>query len=115
MLTKAIEMVLPLQFNELTQRIENDGEPIDGEFLGTLYLQLAELHQLEITKNRAADAAMLVARRNSYHPVRDYLNGLITRLADEDWDNIAAKCFGTASADDNKHLQRQLVGLVAES
>ena len=113
MLTKAIEMVLPLRFNELTQRIENDGEPIDGEFLGTLYLQLAELHQLEITKNRAADAAMLVARRNSYHPVRDYLNGLITRLADEDWDNIAAKCFGKASADDNKHLQRQLVGLVA--
>ena len=39
-LTKLIDLTLPLKFNQLTQRIENDGEPIDGDFLGTLYIQL---------------------------------------------------------------------------
>ena len=115
MLTKAIEIALPLRFNELTQRIENDGEPIDGDFLGTLYLQLAELHQLEISKDRAADAAMLVARRNSYHPVRDYLNGLKAQLNPTQWDEIAFECFGITDPQAQIHLQRQLIGLVARA
>ena len=34
-LTKFIALVLPLKFNQLTQRIENDREAIDGDFFGT--------------------------------------------------------------------------------
>ena len=57
-LTKLIDLTLPLKFNQLTQRIENDGEPIDGDFLGTLYIQLAEQFSVEVNKVRAQDAAM---------------------------------------------------------
>lgn len=114
-LTKAVELVLPLRFNLLTQRIENDGEPIDGDFLGTLYLQLAELHQLDINKDRAADAALVVARRNSYHPVRDYLNSGLPQLHPLDWDEIAFKCFGVSDQWSQLLLKRQLIGLVARA
>lgn len=114
-LTKVVELVMPLRFNLLTQRIENDGEPIDGDFLGTLYLHLAEQHQLSISKDRAADAALLVARRNSYHPVRDYLNSGLPQLHPLDWDEIAFKCFGVSDQSCQLHLQRQLIGLVARA
>lgn len=114
-LTKAIEIILPLRWNLLTQRIENDGEAVDGDFLGTLYLQLAELHQIEVAKERAADAATLVARRNAYHPVRDYLDGLSTELATVDWEQIAACCFNNPDPWAQTLLQRQLIGLVARA
>ena len=114
-LTKALALVLPLKFNLLTQRIENDGTAIDGDFLGTLYLQLAEFHKLEVNKDRAADAAMVVARRNAYHPVRDYLNSGLPQLHPIDWDEIAFKAFNVSDPWAQIHLQRQLVGLVARA
>ena len=114
-LTQAIAIVLPLRFNELTQRIENDGKEIDGDFLNTLYLQLAEIHQLEINSKRAADAALVVARRNSYHPVRDYLNSGLPTLDPIDWEQLAACCFSTPEPWAQVHLQRQLIGLVARA
>ncbi len=112
-LVDAIGIVLPLRFNQLTQRIENEGRSVDGDFLSTLYLQLAELHLLEVSKDRAADAATVVARRNAYHPVRDYLNGLDTALRPEEWAKIATMCLGTLCPWAQIHLQRQLIGLVA--
>jgi len=112
-LVDAISLVLPVRFNQLTQRIENEGQPVDGDFLGTLYLQLAELHFLEVSKDRAADAATVVARRNAYHPVRDYLNTLDSRLRPDEWAQIAALCLGTTCPWAQIHLQRQLIGLVA--
>ena len=114
-LTAALALVLPLRFNELTQRIENDGKTIDGDFLGTLYLQLAELHHLEVNKDRAADAAMVIARRNGFHPVRDYLNQLTTTLDPVDWQEIAQRCFGITDPWAQLHLRRQLIGLVARA
>ena len=114
-LTQAIDIVLPLRFNELTQRIENDGKEVDGDFLNTLYLQLAELHQLEINSKRAADAALVVARRNAYHPVRDYLNSGLPKLEEVDWQQIAACCLNTPEPWAQVHLQRQLIGLVARA
>ena len=114
-LTKVIELAVPLKYNELTQRIENAGIPVDGDFLGTLYLQLAENHQVEINKEKASDAALVVARRNCYHPVRDYLLGLEDELQIEDWNCIAEKCLGTNDPWAQIHLQRQLIGLVARA
>ena len=75
-LTQVIGECIPLQYNELTNRIENAGKEIDGDFLGTLYLQLAELHHIKVSKTQATDAAVLAARRHSFHPVQDFLKGL---------------------------------------
>lgn len=114
-LTQLISMALPLRFNLLTQRIENDGEPIDGDFLGTLYMQLAERFQVEVAKDRACDAAMLQARRNAFHPVRNYLSGIGTRLDPEQWESIANHIFGLTDPIASLHLRRQLIGLVARA
>ena len=106
---------MPLRFNELTQRIENDGKEVDGDFLDTFYLQLAELHQLEINSKRAADAALVVARRNACNPVREYLNSGLPKLEEVDWQQIAAYCLNTPEPWAQVHLQRQLIGLVARA
>ncbi len=116
-LTQVLGLILPLRYNLLTGRIEHNGQAIHGDFLGGLYLELAEEHQLDVTKDRAIDAAIRVARKNAYHPVRDYLNSITATLASEDWAAIDLRCFGredhTGMA--GLHLQRQLIGLVARA
>jgi hypothetical protein len=117
LLTRAVALVLPLRKNLLTNRIELDGEPIHGDYLNGLYLQLAEDQQLEVAKERAIDAAVRVARQNAYHPVQDYLNGLTDQLTPEEWAGIDLRCFGAEdpSGWGAVHLQRQLIGLVARA
>lgn len=115
LLPKVLALAVPLRFNQLTQRIENDGQPIDGDFLGTLYLQLAERFQIEVAKDRACDAAILQARRSAFHPVRDYLSSGLPTLDPMDWVQIAACCFSTPDPMAQIHLQRQLIGLVARA
>ena len=110
-----ISEVLPVRFNLLTRRIEQDGVPIGGDFLNTLHLRLAEECKLNVTKDNAADAAIVVAERNAYHPVRDYLNSLRDPLSVNDWSELADRCFGVGEAAATQHLQRQLIGLVARA
>ena len=120
LLTQVIETLVPLQYNELTSRIENDGHSVDGDFLGTLYLQLAERYSIDVQKERAADAALLASRRHSYHPVRLYLQDLearAVRLSPEDWAALDARIFGSeeSSGWGIVHLQRQLIAAVARA
>lgn len=115
MLTKVLQLTLPLRFNLLTQRIENAGQAIDGDFLGTLYIQLAEKFQIEAAKDRVIDAATLLARRHAYHPVREYLNGLQCQLHPQQWEEIAYECFGVSTPSAQMHLQRALIGCVARA
>jgi hypothetical protein len=114
-LTQAVALVLPLRYNLLTNRIERAGEAIHGDYLGGLYLELAENHGLELAKDRGVDAAIRVARQNAYHPVRDYLNGITDQLTPEEWASLDLHCFGgeDPSGWGVIHLQRQLIGLVA--
>ena len=114
-LTKVLQLTLPLHFNLLTPRIENAGQAIDGDFLGTLYIQLAEKFQIEAAKERVIDAAILLARRNSYHPVREYLNGICCQLQTHQWEEIAYECFGVSTPSAQMHLQRALIGCVARA
>jgi len=120
LLTQVVEAVVPLRFNQLTNRIENDGQPVDGDFLGTLYLQLAERYAIDVQKERAADAALLVSRRSAFHPVRLYLQDLESRsicLPAEDWAALDARVFGSEVSGGwgIVHLQRQLIAAVARA
>lgn len=120
LLTQVVEAVVPLRFNQLTNRIENDGQPVDGDFLGTLYLQLAERYAIDVQKERAADAALLVSRRRTFHPVRLYLQDLESRsicLPAEDWATLDARVFGgeVSGGWGIVHLQRQLIAAVARA
>ena len=116
-LARVIGECIPLQYNELTNRIENAGKEIDGDFLGTLYLQLAELHHIKVSKTQATDAAVLAARRHSFHPVQDFLKGLKEeeQLAKGFWESLAFYCFGVENSESTRDLQRQLLGLVARA
>jgi hypothetical protein len=116
-LTQAVGLVLPLRYNLLSNRIECNGEPIHGDYLSGLYLELAEDHAIDVAKERAIDAAMRVARQNAYHPVRDYLNGITDQLTPEEWASLDLHCFGSEdlSGWGVIHLQRQLIGLVARA
>ena len=110
-----ISEILPVRFNLLTRRIELDGEPIGGDFLNTLHLRLAEEFKLNVSKDNAADAAIVVAERNAYHPVRDYLKSLRDPLPASDWSALADRCFDVSEEAATLHLQRQLIGLVARA
>ena len=112
---ETIGQLLPLRFNLLTKRIENNKIPIDGDFLTTLHLQLAEQYKIHISRDLASDAALLIAKRNSYHPVKSYLEKINTSLKDDEWSTISSYCFGCRDSMSNLHLQRQLIGLVARA
>jgi len=116
-LVPAVSLLLQLRYNLLANRIEHNGEPIHSDFLGGLYLELAEKHGLEVAKDRAIDAAMRVARQNAFHPVRDYLDGITVELSPEEWASIDVHCFGSEDPGGLSavHLQRQLIGLVARA
>jgi hypothetical protein len=116
-LTQALGLILPVRYNLLANRIEHNGEPIHGDYLSGLYLELAEQHQMEVAKDRAIDAAIRVARQNAFHPVQDYLTGITEQLSTEEWASIDVHCFGghDPSGWAAKHLQRQLIGLVARA
>lgn len=110
-----LQGVLPLQYNLLTHRLELHGQPIDGDFLGSLHLHLAEEFLMDVNKQDAIDAAIVVAKRQSFHPVRNYLNSLYTGLPTHEWDQLAWHCFGLDDSNATLHLQRQLIGLVARA
>lgn len=114
-ITPAIQAVLPLRFNNLTKLIELNGTPIDSSFLQTLYLELAEEFLLDVSAKEAADAALLAARRNPYHPVQEYICGLTERLTEHDWSNLANRFYGIDDGWATLHLQRVLIACVARA
>lgn len=111
----ALQDVLPLRLNLLTQRIELHGHPIHGDFLNTLHLHLAEEFRLNVSRENASAGAVIVAQRNAYHPVRDYLYSTTSSLPVDEWNNLAGHCFGIENPVATTHLQRQLIGLVARA
>ena len=70
----------------VTNTIWSREEPTPGSFLNTLYIQLDREFGVDALKAEAADAAVLAARQNSYHPVRDYLDSLTAPLSEDEWD-----------------------------
>ena len=112
-----MQIIYKPRFNELTGDLEiESGEYISNAWLDSLYLSLAENYSIDINDKRAKDAFIHAAHKNSYHPVRDYLDGLSrnsTILNDDDWSLIAFTVFGCDDPHANKYLQRQLIAAVA--
>jgi hypothetical protein len=112
-----MEVIFQPKFNQLTGDFEvASGDYIDNAWLDSLYLKLAEDHHVCINDKRAKDAFVYAARKNTYHPVHDYLNGLATRcepLPTDDWELIAHTVFGAEDPNANMYLRRQLIAAVA--
>ena len=76
-------------------------------------MELAEKNKLDVNSQKASDAAKLIARRNSFHPVKDYLDSCNQPLEIDIWDNLASYCFGVNENLSTIHIQRQLIAAVA--
>ena len=61
-----------LKFNDLTMLAEIDGQPIKGEELENIYIELNE-RGWDISDKDAKKGFLNAAKVNRYHPVQDYL------------------------------------------
>jgi len=96
-------------FNELTHQIEIDGEPVQPEMLR---LNLALNFNIDIRQKDAEMIALYLGKRNSYHPIRDYLESCPT----EDpslLDQIAPKILGIEDALSVAFIRKFLISAVA--
>jgi predicted P-loop ATPase len=101
-----------IRFNELKKQIEIDKEPID---LDLLRIDLAEETGLDISKEDAIAITTKLARQNSYHPVREYLDRVYSECGANlvSLDDLADTFFGTAKTLYRTYLKRHLIGSVA--
>ncbi len=102
-----------LRFNELTQRVELNGQPFQR--LELAYLDEAiQDSPIHIGKEFCQDGILKVALENSYHPVKEYLEHLeADPLSQQEWDNISGLLLGTDDPLSNAILKRCLIACVA--
>jgi predicted P-loop ATPase len=103
--------VKKVRFNTLRKRIDvDDSCPLRGEAILDTALQnwLAQSEfDIHVSRQTAADNLVMVARRNAYNPVAEYLDGL-------QWDGIAristfleGYCGATGSSEYLQHVSRK--------
>jgi predicted P-loop ATPase len=102
-----------LRFNELTLRPELDGSPIPDSDLQHFYIK-ASLAGYKVDKVTGRDALLCAARRNSYHPIRDYLNHIAddSGVSEADIDSLATTYLGTTDSLYDQMLAATLIGAV---
>ncbi|MEP0754951.1 toprim domain-containing protein [Trichocoleus sp. Lan] len=99
-----------LRLNELKNIIELDGKPLE---LDTIAIQLGIELDEDIPKEQAIAICTVIAKANSYNPVKDYLENCLRKHAPIDIDNLATRWFGTSDDLSNIYLKRYLIGAVA--
>jgi putative DNA primase/helicase len=65
-----------IRWNELAQAVEWSGQLIQDYLVSELRIAIAERHDVEFPVRELNDIIELIARGNSYHPVREYLETL---------------------------------------
>lgn len=65
-----------VRHNQLTDRIEVDGEPLTDSGITGLRRLIEKKFSVTFSVSIVRDVVELVGRENGYHPVRDYLDGL---------------------------------------
>jgi putative DNA primase/helicase len=103
-----------IRWNELAQRAEWNGRPIEDSDLIDIRLIL-EGHNFEPPKEDILPAVIRHARDNAFHPVRDYLKGLrwdgVPRL-----DHWLRECLGAPDSAFNRLVGRKtLIAAVARA
>ena len=99
-----------LRFNELTQKVELDGEPIK---LNRAWLKSVKDFDIDISAEKAIAIVLDIAEERSYSPVRDYLSSVAAISNPIDLDNLAYRYFGTSDPLHAAMLKRTLIAAVA--
>ena len=98
-----------LRLNEMTQQVEMDGAEIN---IDQIYFRMAEELDIDVPKQKASDLVVTLAKKNTYSPVRDYLNSLAD-VAPINLENLALRYFGTDNPLHATLLKRTLIAGVA--
>lgn len=101
-----------LRFNEMTLKVELNGEPLEAE---TLSIRIAEELEIDIGQDVACQILLYLAKRRSYSPVKDYLNRVAEEYSQQDLsilDNLADRYFGTNEPLYNVFMRKHLLGQV---
>jgi predicted P-loop ATPase len=101
-----------LAFNELTQKIEFDGEPADFD---DIERTLALDHDVEIRATYVLKIITAVAKTSSYHPIRDYLDRVAATHGTDTSaiSNLATRFFGTDDRLYDIYMMRTLIAAAA--
>lgn len=99
-----------LCFNELYQRVELQGQPLNLEGIDW---QLAEWYDIEVSSSKATEAIFNLAKEARYHPVQEYLEEVADRVPPIDITNLASRYFETEDSLYDQFLYRMLIGAVA--
>ena len=100
---------LNLRYNEMTREIEIDGKIVPTE----PYLYLVDKHDITVGKDKATDIFMMVAKENTYNPVKDYLESLTCE--NFDITNLATRYLGTENPLYDLFIEKMLIGAVARA
>jgi len=101
-----------LRFNEMTLTVELDDKPLN---LDTLSVQLASEFDIDISKDVAFEIVLFLAKKRTYHPVREYLERVATYHPVQDLsilDSIATRYFGSVEPLHNVFMRKTLIALV---
>jgi predicted P-loop ATPase len=87
-----------LRFNQLFKRVELDGEVFEPS-MAKIELIVAYSLKLKSARDDVADCVTRIARQNSYHPVKDYLQTCWERHGEDTTilNNFADRYFGTSA------------------
>jgi len=99
-----------LKYNELKMIVELDNEEA---ILDDFYLTLHEDHNLQIGKTVAYDLAVRFAKKNSFNPVKDYLESLNKNDEKIDIKKLSSHLFKTEDPIYDEFLYRFLIASVA--
>ncbi|WP_414589579.1 VapE domain-containing protein [Scytonema sp. PCC 10023] len=101
-----------LRFNEMTLKVELDGEPLD---LDTLACRLADELNIDIGNNTAVQIVLYLAKTRVYNPVREYLEQVAAEYPNQDLsilDDIATRYFDSTEPLHNTFMRKHLIGQV---
>lgn len=97
-----------LRFNEMTLRVEMDGEPYD---LDMAFIDVATEFDIDSGGKTVQSMMRKLALRNSYHPFREYLKTLINHPSPADISNLATRYLGNSDPLANVMIKKTLIAL----
>lgn len=96
------------KFNEMSLRVEKDGEPYE---LDMAFIDVATEFDLDCSTKTVQSMIRKLALRNSYHPFREYLKTLINHPAPADISNLATRYLGNSDPLANVMIKKTLIAL----
>ena len=112
MFAKNLKKIPNLRFNQLTKKVEVDGKAIESNDLDLLYIDIQELGW-DIGKIAARDAFVRQAKKDQYHPIREYLEFVEKAEIEEINPNkLASTYLGTDAELYDAMLKATLIGAV---